>query len=117
MMNYVINLVINGNENHLLNSLSLYVKVMTSSAMTSSTIAINLYADAAKYQAIVENAKKADGIVREKYMKSREGIELLGLPEAELKQKVPSASSLANLKDNSVSSHVMIYFVVSSAIM
>ena len=53
----------------------------------------------------------------EKYMKSREGIELLGLPEAELKQKVPSASSLANLKDNSVSSHVMIYFVVSSAIM
>jgi len=68
----------------------------------SSELTVPLRKDAAKYQAIVENAKKADGIVREKYMKSREGIELLGLPEAELKQKVPSASSLANLKDNSV---------------
>jgi len=68
----------------------------------SDTLTTSMRSDIAKYQSIIENAKKADGIVKEKYATHREGIHILGLAEPELGKQIPSASSLSSLKDHEV---------------
>jgi len=70
----------------------------------SSCLPLNCYlTEANKYQTIIENAQKADGIVRQKYHESKRGIQLLCLPENELKKAVPSASPVASLRDHEAS--------------
>lgn len=59
--------------------------------------------EAAKYSMIIENAQKADGIIREKYGSHKQGIEMLCMTSDKLKSAIPSASKIAALKDNPVS--------------
>lgn len=56
-----------------------------------------------KYSKILQNAKKADGIVKEKIGTHREGIEMLCMPADRLKSTIPSASKVAAIRDNPVS--------------
>ncbi|XP_013400625.1 programmed cell death 6-interacting protein [Lingula anatina] len=56
-------------------------------------------AEAAKYQGILDNAIKADGIVKAKYSENERAIKLLSNP-GELKSALPSASPAAALKDS-----------------
>ena len=58
--------------------------------------------DASKYQTIIENAQNADEIIRKKYMDNKAGIDLLSLPEPQLKQAIPSANPVSSLKDHAV---------------
>lgn len=60
------------------------------------------YTEALKYQTIIENAQKADGIIREKVASQKEGIDMLSMSEPQLKSAIPSASPIAALKDNPV---------------
>ncbi|CAK8671406.1 unnamed protein product [Clavelina lepadiformis] len=68
----------------------------------SAELTSPLRQEAAKYQTIIENAQKADAIIRGKYEENKEGITLLCLPEPQLKNAVPSASPVAALKDHEV---------------
>ena len=62
-----------------------------------------IVAEANKYQTIIENAQNADGIIRKKYTDNKDGIDLLCLPEPQLKKAIPSANPVSALKDHAVS--------------
>lgn len=49
----------------------------------------------AKFKGILDNATRADSIVKEKYQSNKEGIVLLGKPEAEIKAAIPAGSASA----------------------
>ena len=49
----------------------------------------------AKFNAILDNATKADSIVKEKYQANREAMVLLGKPVAEITAAIPAAGSQA----------------------
>uniref|UniRef100_H2YHX3 BRO1 domain-containing protein n=1 Tax=Ciona savignyi TaxID=51511 RepID=H2YHX3_CIOSA len=69
----------------------------------SAELTLPLRQEMSKYQTIIENAQKADGIIRAKYTDNKVGIELLCLPVEKLKNAVPSSSPLAALKGHPVS--------------
>uniref|UniRef100_H2YHW8 BRO1 domain-containing protein n=1 Tax=Ciona savignyi TaxID=51511 RepID=H2YHW8_CIOSA len=68
----------------------------------SAELTLPLRQEMSKYQTIIENAQKADGIIRAKYTDNKVGIELLCLPVEKLKNAVPSSSPLAALKGHPV---------------
>lgn len=47
----------------------------------------------AKFTGILDNATRADSIVRDKYQNNKEAITLLGKPEAEITAALPAAGS------------------------
>ena len=49
----------------------------------------------AKFKGILDNATRADSIVKDKYQKNREAMVLLGKPEAEITAAIPAAGSQA----------------------
>nr|XP_039266807.1 programmed cell death 6-interacting protein-like isoform X2 [Styela clava] len=68
----------------------------------SSELTVPLRQEIQKYTTIIDNAQKADKIVREKFNTQREGIEMLCMPADQLKTAIPSASKIAALKNNPV---------------
>ncbi|XP_013793109.1 programmed cell death 6-interacting protein-like [Limulus polyphemus] len=56
-----------------------------------------LKVQATKYREIIENAVEADAVVKDKFSKHKNSIELLSLPESELSARLPSASPVSSL--------------------
>lgn len=52
-----------------------------------------------KYRTIIENAIRADAVVREKFNAHREGMELLSKPDSEIEQALPSAGATGSLEN------------------
>ncbi len=50
-----------------------------------------------KFRAILDNATRADGIVRDKFEKNREAMSLLSRPVAEIQTSIPQAGAQAVL--------------------
>nr|XP_002123877.1 programmed cell death 6-interacting protein-like [Ciona intestinalis] len=68
----------------------------------SAELTVPLRQEMSKYQTIIENAQKADAIIRGKYEDNKEGISLLCLPPDQLKNAIPSSSPVAALKGHPV---------------
>lgn len=49
----------------------------------------------AKFKGILDNATRADSIVKEKYQSNKEAMTLLGQPEAEITAALPAAGAQA----------------------
>jgi programmed cell death 6-interacting protein len=54
-----------------------------------------------KYRSILENALKADNLVKTKYEQQKWGIELLSKPENELKEAIPGLGNLGGAQNSS----------------
>ena len=74
----------------------------------------------AKFNGILDNATRADSIVKDKYGSNREAMVLLGKPEAELSAAIPAAGSQAAVASGSRVSepelhHVVMYLMLCCA--
>ena len=65
--------------------------------MPSSQLSEPLRAESGKYRAILTNAEKADGIVREKYQKHERGMTMLSGTVDQLVKAVPSTNPVQGL--------------------
>lgn len=63
----------------------------------------------AKFKGILDNATRADAIVKDKYGSNREAMVLLGKPEAEITAAIPAAGSQAAIASGSQVGWVRVY--------